>query len=651
MKKAKIFFLFIILLTSCKQYRIDQAQIAEEDLNYDKAIEHYEKLAAKHDDYSIHKSLAILYLKRGDYESAKTVYDSLISHNNYPKEDLLAYTEILIANGDYSAAKLWLERYLREASDDKKALALKKIILNQGTFLIDTNQYSLELIDIQTTPQAYAATPFMEGIIYTGKAEKSEKRVKINPWDGWPYSRIYYVVPVDSGWSAPYDLSVDLNEQYHIGPVVMIPNSNPPTLLLSKSNISDQKVARKNPLEKGIIQRTDNKVQLYKVEINDMRLDTPQVLSFCKPENNYAQASLTPNGRMMVFSSDMPGGKGGSDLYITFREGKIWSDPINLGSNINTEKNESFPNLISEDTLYFSSESHGSYGGLDVFYSTFDGDKWTKPVNLLYPLNSYQDDFAISYNTDKKSGFVSSNREGEDNIYSFTKNTSTFRIEGLVIDKESQEKMPFIKIVLINRRTLKDTIIYSDDEGKFNFSLASNSKYRVIAEENNYFIQSYNVSTRGRTQSKVFHVVFEMEKIEINKPIVIDDSKGEIANPLHSRLKNIYYDFDKWDIRNDAIFELDQLVWLLKDNPTLLIEISAHTDSRGSDQYNLNLSQKRADAVVAYLIDRGIDPSILVSKGYGETMLINECKNNVECSEDDHQKNRRSEFKVIGFKE
>jgi hypothetical protein len=457
-------------------------------------------------------------------------------------------------------------------------------------------------------------------------------------------------VPVDSGWSAPYDLSHTLNEEYHVGPATLVPKSDSQLLILSKSAMAGKKEARKNPIEKDIIQRTQNNVQLYSVEINEMNLDTPEVISFCDPAFNYAQASLSPDGNIMVFASDKPNGKGASDLYMSFRKGDDWDEPINMGSTINSFKNESFPNLISEDTLYFSSESHNSYGGLDVFYTTFNGDNWTKPVNLLYPLNSFQDDFAISFKKDKKSGYVSSNRSGLDKIYAFTKNAPTYRIEGLVINKETQEEMPAVKITLINRQTQKDTIIYSDQEGKFIFPLPSNSKYRVIAEEDSYFTLSYNVSTRGRTQSKVFHVIFEMDKIELNKAIVIDNNTNEELGLLNNRLKNIYYEFDKWDINNDAIIELDQLVWLLKDNPNLMIEISSHTDSRGSDEYNLELSQKRADGVVAYLIDRGIIADVLLSKGYGETMLVNKCKNGVNCSEEEHKVNRRSEFKVVGIK-
>jgi outer membrane protein OmpA-like peptidoglycan-associated protein len=378
-----------------------------------------------------------------------------------------------------------------------------------------------------------------------------------------------------------------------------------------------------------------------------MKLDTPEVLSFCKPEFNYAQATLSPNGKMMVFTSDMPGGKGGTDLYLSFLSNGEWSNPVNLGNAINTEKNESFPYLLSDDTLYFSSEAHNSYGGLDVFYSTFDGAKWKKPYNLLFPLNSYKDDFAISFKDDKKSGYISSNRNDKDQIYAFAMNRPSFRIEGLVVNKTTQRPMQGVKITLSNRKTKKDSIVYSNSSGKFNFPISSDSKYKLLAEKNDYFVLSYNISTRGRTLSKVFNVVFEMEEIILNKAIKIDDDAATESE--NTRVKNIYYDFDKWDIRNDAIIELDRLVSLFRDNPNLIIEISAHTDSRGSDEYNMKLSQKRADAVVAYLVDRGVNPDMLIAKGYGESQPVNKCVNGVKCTEEEYQENRRSEFKVIAI--
>ena len=651
MKKALYKITILISLVACKQYHLERAQVAESDLDYDKAIFHYEKIPSKQMDYESYKNLADLYLKRGDYENALINYDSIIKKDDYPKEELLAYAELLMANQKYPKAKIWVDRYLQEKQDDRRALALRKVILNQGSFLIDTNQYTLELIDIAATPQAYAAIPYKKGIIYTGRANKTEKGVPINPWDGWPYSRLYYVVPVDSGWSAPYDLSSSLDEKYNIGPANIIPETNATELVLSKSFLSEAKEARKRENKNDIIQRAENNIQLFRVGLKDMKLDTPEVLSFCEPSFNYAHASYSPEGTMMVFTSDIPGGLGGTDIYITFLNDGRWSDPVNLGASINTEKNESFPYLISEDTLYFSSEGHNSYGGLDIFYSTFDGLKWTKPYNLLSPLNSYKDDFGIAFNADKKSGFISSNRSALDKIYSFTMNRPSFRIEGKVVNKESQMPMRAIKITMTDRTSSKDTIVYSDMDGNFNFQLASNSKYRLVAEEDGYFTLSYNISTRGRANSKVFHVVFEMEKVVINKAIVIENSGDELILPNdNDRIKNIYYDFDKWDLRNDAILELDRLVWLFKDNPNLIIEISSHTDSRGSDEYNLKLSQKRANAVVEYLIDRGVDPEMLIAKGYGESQLVNKCKNGVVCSEKEHQENRRSEFKVLAIK-
>jgi len=634
-----------LLLIGCKQYRLEQAQIASDDLNFEEAIYQYEKVAAKHGDYLVYKNLAELYLKRGDYKQAKIMYDSLILTNNYPKDDLLAYAEVLMANDNYQGAKLWVDRYLQENGQDVKARKLQTIILNQGAFLIDTNQFSLELIEIPATPQAYGAIPYKNGILYTGKADKTEKNVLIDPWDGYPFSQIFFVVPVDSGWSSPYSLSHNLNEEYHVGPAAIDPSSSK-QLILSKSYLSNKK-STKNDKSSSIIKKADNTIQLYSVQIEEMKLDTPQLLPFCRPEFNYAQATLSPNGKMMVFTSDMPGGKGGTDLYLSFLSDSVWTDPVNLGGAINTEKNESFPYLLSDDTLYFSSEAHDSYGGLDVFYSTFDGAKWKNPYNLLFPLNSYKDDFAISFKEDKKSGYISSNRNDQDQIFTFSINRPSFRIEGLVINKETQRPMQGVKITLSNRKTKKDSIVYSNSAGKFNFPLSSDSKYKLLAEKNDYFVLSYNISTRGRTLSKVFNVVFEMEEIILNKAIKIDDDM--VTESENTRVKNIYYDFDKWDIRNDAIIELDRLVSLFRDNPNLIIEISAHTDSRGSDEYNMKLSQKRADAVVAYLVDRGVDPNMLIAKGYGESQPVNKCVNGVKCTEEEYQENRRSEFKVIAI--
>jgi len=652
MNKTLVILTLLFIVFGCKQYHIDRAHIAESDLDYDEAIVQYEKLSSKQMDYNTYKSLAELYLKRGDYEKALFIYDSLIVKDDYPKDELLAYAELLMANENYPKAKLWVDRYLQEEKSDKKALELKKVILNQGSFLIDTNQYTLDLIEIPATPQAYGAIPYKNGIIYTGRANKNEKGIDINPWDGWPYSRIYFTVQVDSGWSAPYDLSHSLNEDYNIGPLQTIPGSDQSVFILSKSYLSNFKTARKSSNKTDVLQKAENNIQLYMVEINNMKLDTPEVLPFCNPAYNYAQASLSPDGNMMIFSSDLPGGKGGSDLYISILNDSKWSDPVNLGSNLNTDKNESFPYLISEDTLYFSSEGHNSYGGLDIFYSTFDGTKWTKPYNLLSPINSYKDDFGISFNSDKKSGFISSNRSDLDRIYSFTMNKPSFKIEGKVVNKETQKAMKSIKITMTERGSTSDTIVYSDSEGKFNFPISSNTKYRLMAEENGYFTLSYTISTRGRSHSKVFHVVFEMEKIVLNKAIVIENSGDElILDNENARIKNIYYDFDKWDLRNEAILELDRLVWLFNDNPSLIIEISSHTDSRGSDEYNMKLSQKRANAVVEYLIDRGVNPKMMIAKGYGESKLVNKCANGVVCSEKEHQENRRSEFKVIGFRD
>jgi outer membrane protein OmpA-like peptidoglycan-associated protein len=222
-----------------------------------------------------------------------------------------------------------------------------------------------------------------------------------------------------------------------------------------------------------------------------------------------------------------------------------------------------------------------------------------------------------------------------DNLYEFHKNDPVFTLTGTATHKSDKSPFEGVAIILIDETNedakLKQTI-YTDKNGQYKFKLKMNSDYVVSNSKENYFTQSFILSTKGEKYSKNFVVDFELDEIIIEKPIV---------------LNNIYYDFDKWNIRPDAAKELDKLVKLLNDNPTIHIEMGSHTDSRAGDRYNLILSEKRAKATVDYLVFRGINQTRLKYKGYGESMLVNRCKNNVHCSEEEHQENRRTEFKVI----
>lgn len=253
-----------------------------------------------------------------------------------------------------------------------------------------------------------------------------------------------------------------------------------------------------------------------------------------------------------------------------------------------------------------------------------------------YPINTRFDDFAFTMNSDGKSGYLSSDRTGTDRIHQFFVQEPVFMVEGLVFDETGNEFMPNTQVVLTNLQTDSDTSMITANDGKFRFRMDPNSRYRLQVSHEGMLSETREISTEGMAASKLFSEEFRMKPVEMNRSFVVE---------------NIYFDYDKWDIRPDAASELNKLVRVFNDNPQLTFELSSHTDSRGGDVYNLVLSDARANATVDYLIRAGVSPDRLVAKGYGEGVLTNKCKDGVTCSEEEHQANRRTEFKVVKVKE
>ena len=275
-------------------------------------------------------------------------------------------------------------------------------------------------------------------------------------------------------------------------------------------------------------------------------------------------------------------------------------------------------------------------GGLDVFITYYTGEQWAQPENLNYPINSAADDFAFSINRDSRTGFVSSSRADADGMYKFKKHDPTFHLYGFARKKGTQVPVAGVTVEITDAETHEVIGKKSDLDGKFDLKLQPEKEYLLLCTKEGCFTRTDVISTKGLKFSENFYADFEVEEIVIGKPIV---------------LENIYYDFDKWNIRKDAALELDKLVQLLNDNPQIEIEMGSHTDSRGADNYNMVLSQRRALSAVRYLIAQGISADRLTWKGYGETQLVNHCGNNVRCSEEEHQQNRRTEFKVTKINE
>jgi len=370
-----------------------------------------------------------------------------------------------------------------------------------------------------------------------------------------------------------------------------------------------------------------------------------------------AHPAISPDGNTLYFVSDMPGGLGENDIWMVSRgQGGSWGKPANLGEEINAPGNELYPFVHNDGSLYFSSDSRVGIGGLDIYKATKDEIGSWRLENMKPPINSPEDDFGIVFETDVERGFFSSSRKGRgnDDIFSFVLPPLEFSVTGVVRDERNDQILQGSTVKSVGSDGIS-VETNTGDEGTFKFMLKPGTDYVFIASQPGYLNGKERESTRGMDQSKEFEVTIYLASITQ----VIE-------------LPNIFYDFAKWDLRPESMVSLDNLVETLDDNPNVTIELMSHTDSRGTPADNLELSQKRAQSVVDYLISKGIQPDRLKARGYGESQpkvvdekvksqydfleieevltegFINQLES-AELQEKAHQVNRRTEFRVLSI--
>ena len=364
--------------------------------------------------------------------------------------------------------------------------------------------------------------------------------------------------------------------------------------------------------------------------------------------------AFSEDGEELYFASNRPGGFGGIDLYkATKLANGDFGNPKNLGPNINTPGNELFPRPMGDGKFFFSSDGHPGFGKLDLFVAENGASGAQVIKNLGENFNSLNDDFSLFFTDYPKAGFISSNRDGgvgDDDIYFFEDKTPKPKIINVLLNVYTKQRiageedavLEQARVVLYDSLSKQAGGDMSNTNGRVRFTLTPNSDFTIIASKSGYFSKSIPYTTMGKTPD-ISTLVQDVTNITLDTTIVLD----QLVLDRSIVLENIYYDLDKADIRPDAALELDKLVQILKDNPAISIELSSHTDSRSSDDYNQNLSQRRAQSAVDYIVSQGISADRLVAKGYGESQLIIQNAT----TEEEHQTNRRTEFKVIEIKE
>ena len=425
----------------------------------------------------------------------------------------------------------------------------------------------------------------------------------------------------------------DVNTKYHEAGVAV--SKDLKTIYYTANNFYQKKYLTDSS---GI-----NNLQMFRASLDvEGKWTLKEKLPFNHVEYSIGHPALNHDDTKLYFVSDLPGGYGGTDIYVVdINEDGSFSEPRNMGNRINSEGREMFPYIGKDNILYFSSDGHDGYGKLDIFASEIYDNTVSHPLNLETPINSEEDDFSYIIDDAKDRGFFSSNRKegkGDDDIYSFLVLPGLYihctqQITGIVRSESSGEPLPGATVELRSHAgEVLESTTASDVDASYTFNNAlCDSSYVVVGMHKGYLNDEQTVNTLNDTDTAPYN-------LDLNLPDQFVSNKVNI--------NTIYFDFDKFNIRPDAAKELDKVVQVMNEYPELMIEAGSHTDSRGEDDYNKILSGKRAKSTVDYIVSKGIDGSRITYQGYGETQLVNKCANGVKCSKEEHQLNRRTEFKI-----
>ena len=555
-------------------------------------------------------------------------------------DDEMAYYYLVLslkANNNYEQADSLINNYLKKGEDESVISLLRKeaIYINNLKNYPDTSYYRVKNLKAINTKFAEYSPSFSNEKLYFVSNRQSEK---IYSGTGTPFTDLYEIKSRGA--------NVDINSLKKLEDNINQEKVNEGSITFSEDGTYMIFAKGNDGKSSG-----RNNVDLYWSRFRRGGWTNPRLLNVNTSRSWDSTPFLTKDGKTLYFASNRAKGYGGTDIYKANvnRRGR-WINIQNMGPEINTSGNELFPSVTEDGRLYFSSDSHEGFGGLDIFVASRRGGKITI-VNPGKPLNSRGDDFGVNpYNPTR--GFFTSNREGgagDDDIYTFVNDDPNLKIvnytlKGTTLTPKSDTKELNVlgnsTVKLLDREGQVTEETFTDNDGNFKFIVYSDEEYILIGEKENYFSTRGEFSTIGKELDKsklkefITNVEYEknliLDRIIVNKSIVLD---------------NIYYDLDKSDIREDAALELDKLIVILKDNPNISIELSSHTDDRASVDYNQNLSQRRAESAVSYILSKGIDDNRITARGYGESQLI---ILNAE-TEDEHQINRRTEFKVTSY--
>ena len=620
------------LLSGCARLHLEEGQAAFDELRYQDAIHHFGKAVQRIPEPEAYRMLAGAHAIVNEHEEAAMAYSVLVALPEATDQDRLDYAAVLFKQGDYAQAERILNAVSQRDPGNEIAAALRQSAVLAQDDRRDTTAFVLNPIETPGIRSAFA--PLRDGntLYFTGAVERPGAR---DPYTDLSFTDVYQM-PISGGTP---QLVPGINGPYHDGLAAPAPDGS--ILVFTRSSHKEDKANRLLTDDSDV-----NNTTLYYARKGLESWERVFEIGLSDGTNMYAHPAWSPDGTRLYFTSDMPGGYGGMDLWYIRRNGTTWEyPPVNMGPMVNSAGDDVFPSLKGNDTLFFASDAHITFGGLDVLFTVRDSTgAWGAPMHLDYPLNSQSDDFALTFNPDGKSGFVSSDRYGYDRLLKFNIVERPLLVEGLVVDSITGAPIPNATINLLDAEDGSAVALNSDLNGEFSLNLPHGRIFRAEALMDTYFARNLEIRTPADPLVREMQVDIALVP---TSELQDEDYASSIEPGDRFELPEIRWDYDSYRLREEAKPALSLVAEFLQNRPGIEVELRSHCDARGSDSYNQKLSERRANSAARYLLDLGVPQNQVHPVGVGEEELRNECTNGVPCSEAKHQENRRTEFLVI----
>lgn len=635
--KHNLFFFIVLLLTFsafCQEQQLAKADNKHENFAYSQTAALYKKLLKKgYRSAEVYQKIGDSYYFNADYKSATPYYKALFGlKKSVPIEYYFRYIQSLKSQGKYKLA----DDFLKQIPNEYKSDSRYKIFIENPTYLSQiksNNNFKIDTTAINSPYSDFGGFASADIFYFTSSRDTSGIINRKHSWTNQAFSKIYKAEITDSG-SLINAKAVETNFVKALNQSSAIITQDGKTMYFTQNNSENGK-RLKNSNQKTLL-------KIYRATYDGKQWGNAIALPFNSDNFNCAHPSLNLDETFLYFSSDMPGSLGASDIYkVEIFDDGTYGKAENLGDKVNTNGRETFPFISSDHKLYFASDGRAGLGGLDIYVADLQIDNANLKIeNLGSEINSAFDDFAFYINPETNKGFFSSNRStglGYDDIYKFTKVKDCSKtVEGTVVDNQNQNPIEGVLISLLNQNSEKVKSTITDKSGNYSFeNVDCDEIYILNTTKDLYESQEQILKSTGNGSKTINNVVLE----ESIKTMEVGDDLAKILS-----IRNIYFDLDKYDIRTDAGYELTKILLILQQEPQMEISIRSHTDSRASKEYNLELSNNRAKSTMNWLIRQGISANRLQTSGFGESQLLNNCKDGIECSEAEHQLNRRSEF-------